>query len=60
MNLITFTGIKAGPVAFLGFFLSFKPYLTIKTAQHKRKNARKGLIGDSKGGLGAQARVNEE
>ena len=50
MNLITFTGIKAGPVAFLGFFLSLKPYLTIKTAQHKRKNARKGLIGESKGG----------
>ena len=38
MNLITFRGIKSGPVAFLEF-LSFKPYLTTETTQDKKKDA---------------------
>ena len=50
-NLITFRGIKSGPVAFLGF-LSLKPYLTIKTtAQDKKKHVRRLLVSK-----GAQAR----
>ena len=50
-NLITFRGIKSGPVAFLGF-LSLKPYLTIKTtAQDKKKRVRRLLVSK-----GAQAR----
>ena len=46
--MIVFTGIKSGPVAFLGF-LSLKPYLAIGTAQRKTKKACKALIGESKG-----------
>ena len=53
-NLITFRGIKSGPVAFLGF-LSLKPYLTIKTtAQDKEKRVRRLLV--SKGTQARKAR----
>ena len=55
MNLITFRGIKSGPVAFLGF-LSLKPYLTIETTQHKTKKRGKALIGESKGTQARKAR----
>ena len=37
--MITFRGIKSGPVAFLGF-LSLKPFLAIETTQHKTKKGR--------------------
>ena len=37
-NLITFRGIKYGPVAFLGF-LSLKPYLTTETTTQAKKGA---------------------
>ena len=47
MNFITFTGIKPGPVAFLGF-LNLKSHLTIETTQNKKKKVCKTLIGESK------------
>ena len=54
--MITFTGIKSGPVAFLGF-LSLKPYFTIETTtQDKKKKTRNALIDESKS---AQARIND-
>ena len=46
--MITFRGIKPGPVAFLGFLI-LTSYLTIEKTQHKTKEAPKGLIGESKG-----------
>ena len=50
--MITFRGIKFGPVPFLGF-LSHKSNFTIETTTQDKKKARKALIGESKG---AQAR----
>ena len=42
-NLITFRGIKSGPVAFLGF-LSLKPYFTIETTTQDKKRCVKRLL----------------
>ena len=42
--MITFRGIKSGPVAFQGF-LSLKPYFTIETTtQGKKKRVRRLLV----------------
>ena len=46
--MVTFRGIKPGPVAFLGFVI-LTSYLTIEKTQHKTKEEPKGLIGESKG-----------
>ena len=53
-NLITFRGIKSGPVAVLGF-LSLKLYLAIETTtQDKKKHVRGLLVSE-----GAQAHIND-
>ena len=51
--MITFRGIKSGPVAFLGF-LSLKTYLTIETTQDKKRRVRRLLV--SKGAQTRKAR----
>ena len=56
-NLITFRGIKYGPVAFLGF-LSLKPYLAIETTtQDKKRRVRRLLV--SKNPQTRKARIND-
>ena len=57
--MITFSGMKSGPAAFLGF-LSLTPYLTIKTIQEKTKKRRLScLLVRLKGVrcVGAQAQI---
>ena len=52
--MVSFRGIKSGPVAFLGF-LSLKLYLTIETTtQDKKRRVRRLLV--SKGAQACKAR----
>ena len=57
-NLITFRGIKSGPIAFLGILI-LKQYFAIETTTQdntRQKKACKALISESKG---VQARIND-
>ena len=51
-NLITFRGIKSGPVAFLGF-LSLTPYFTIETTTLDKRR-RVLMMGKARRRKGAQ------
>ena len=64
--MITFRGIKSGPVSFLGF-LSLKPYFTIETTAQDKKRRAGPLLMRVKAHrrarrvrrAGAQARIND-
>ena len=58
--MITFRGIKSGPVSFLGF-LSLKPYFTIETTTQDKKRRVGPLLVRVKTHrrAGAQARIND-